>query len=80
MPFYSSRNKGLNSKTHPLAILLICASKSRVTREVNAEKPLHGTLVGTRDTAAPSTATHLTITEVDERNFLPACFDELGLE
>lgn len=27
-----------------------------------------------------SDATHLTITEVNERNFLPACFDELGLE
>jgi len=28
----------------------------------------------------PSATTHLTITEVNERNFLPACFDELGLE
>lgn len=29
---------------------------------------------------AAAQATHLTITEVNERNFLPACFDELGLE
>lgn len=28
MPSYSSRNKGLNSKTHPLALLLIFAFKS----------------------------------------------------
>lgn len=27
-----------------------------------------------------SETTHLTITEVNERNFLPACFDEFGLE
>lgn len=52
-----------------------------MTREVNdwhTNRTERSCKAGRRD--GLSDATHLTITEVNERNFLPACFDELGLE
>lgn len=80
MPSYSSRNRELNSKTFPLAIPLTSAFKSRGDTGGGWWEAAPLNPCGHTGHSIPCTATHLTITEVDERNFLPACFDELGLE
>lgn len=55
MPSYSSRNEELNSKTHPLAIPLISAFKSRGDTWVERWQPMPWNPLGTGDTPSSHT-------------------------